>query len=191
MDDELDPGKASASGAGRDKTQLLAGLEKQLEAVRAVSEAIAPAVPVRACLCFVDAEMPLWRRLRLRGHELTQPRRLARMLNRRGELTAEQMRFLSGPFLDPLVERGDREAPPGARLQRFLPVLGGGLGGSGNRGSRQRLRRVPLLSFLGRRAFLAAQTTTELTSSAPIMPSTSSATATTFCSGAFAIVSRV
>ena len=55
--------------------------------------------------------------------------------------------------------RQDDDAPTEEGMERFLPLLRGTLRGC------QRLRRVPFDS-LGRRAFLAAQTTTELISSA-------------------------
>jgi hypothetical protein len=65
-----------------------------------------------------------------------------------------------------------RESPTGDRAQGFLPVLRGRRGPTGC----QRLRRVPFDSLAGRRAFLRAQTTTELTSSAPIFSVTESET---------------
>ena len=77
-------------------TKLLAGLGKQVEAVRGTMETIAPTVSVQACLCFVGgAEMPLLRKLSVGGYPLVYPRRLAKLLNRPGELDPEQMRLVA------------------------------------------------------------------------------------------------
>lgn len=89
-------GEAKLVIGGRDKTKLVAGLERQAEAVRAALEANAPTVPVRPCLCFVGgAEMPLLRKLSIGGYPLLYPRRLAKLLNGPGELGAEQMRVMA------------------------------------------------------------------------------------------------
>lgn len=62
---------------------------------------VGPAVPVRACLCFVapqgfmaDSGLPVLRTLKVNGYPLYYPRRLAKRLNRRGSLTAEQARVI-------------------------------------------------------------------------------------------------
>lgn len=89
-------GDAKLVIGGRDKTRLLAGLGKQVEAVRGAMETIAPTVSVQACLCFVGgAEMPLLRKLSVGGYPLVYPRRLAKLLNRPGELGPEQMRLVA------------------------------------------------------------------------------------------------
>jgi Nuclease-related domain len=89
-------GDAKLVIGGRDKTKLLAGLGKQVEAVRGTMETIAPTVSVQACLCFVGgAEMPSLRRLSVGGYPLVYPRRLAKRLNRPGELGPELMRLVA------------------------------------------------------------------------------------------------
>ena len=89
-------GDAKLVIAGRDKTKLLGGLRKQIEAVRGALETNAPAVPVQGCLCFVGgAEMPLWRKLSVDGYPLVYPRRLAKLLNQTGELEPEEMRLVA------------------------------------------------------------------------------------------------
>jgi hypothetical protein len=82
---------------GRDRTKLARGLSRQVDAVRKAIGAAAPPVDVHGCLCFVggDAEMPLLRKLSFDGYPLLYPKRLARWLNRPGELGTEEMRALA------------------------------------------------------------------------------------------------
>jgi hypothetical protein len=44
--------------AGRDKSKLIAGLDKQVGLVQAAIADIMPETPVRGALCFVDADLP-------------------------------------------------------------------------------------------------------------------------------------
>jgi hypothetical protein len=82
---------------GRDKTKLIAGLERQAEAVRAVLTPLAPDVRVNKCLCFVgDPEMPVVRRLEIDGVPLLYPRRLAKQLRQPGELSAGEIGRIVG-----------------------------------------------------------------------------------------------
>lgn len=77
---------------GRNKTKLIAGLERQAEAVRAALAPLVPRVRVSKCLCFVgDPEMPVVRRLEIDGVPLFYPRRLAKQLRQPGELGAEEI----------------------------------------------------------------------------------------------------
>ncbi len=83
---------------GRDKTKLVEGLERQVEAVQLALISVAPQVPVQACFCFINPDgqsggtkLPLLRTLSINGYPLLFPRRLARRLNQRGELEFEQM----------------------------------------------------------------------------------------------------
>jgi len=73
---------------GRDRSNLLDGLDRQVTAVRAAL-GDHPDVRVRGVLCFTDADLPHLRR-KIRGHVLLQPRRLARSLNSDGSLPAER-----------------------------------------------------------------------------------------------------
>jgi hypothetical protein len=88
--------------AGRDRTKLVAGLHKQVDAVRAALAEIAPEAPVRGCFCFVapegrlaDVGLPVLRTLEIDGFQLYRLRRLAKRLQRTGPLTAEQIEALT------------------------------------------------------------------------------------------------
>lgn len=85
-------GEAKLVIGGRDKTKLIAGLERQADAVRAAVAPLAPEVRVNKCLCFVgDPQMPVVRRLEIDGVPLLYPRRLAKQLRQPGELSAEEI----------------------------------------------------------------------------------------------------
>jgi Nuclease-related domain len=75
--------------AGRDRTSLIDGLERQLSAVRRVLADGHEHVPVLGVLCFWTADLPLVRTLSIRGHLLLYPKALARRLNADGRLSAE------------------------------------------------------------------------------------------------------
>jgi hypothetical protein len=75
----------------RNKTKLIAGLSKQVEAVQAGLALIEKPVPVTACLCFIDGDMPLLRSVSVKGYPLLHPRRLAKRLNRPGDLGNEDV----------------------------------------------------------------------------------------------------
>jgi hypothetical protein len=83
--------------AGRDRTSLISGLDRQVSAVRTALEDFAPDVPVHGCLCFVTPEgpladigLPLLGTPKIGGYALHYPRRLARRLNRPGSLAPER-----------------------------------------------------------------------------------------------------
>jgi Nuclease-related domain len=83
--------------AGRDRTKLVDGLSRQVAVVEDALQRFAPDVPVHGCLCFVtpagvlaDIGLPLLRTLKINGHRLYYPRRLARRLNRPGPLARER-----------------------------------------------------------------------------------------------------
>jgi hypothetical protein len=83
--------------AGRDRTRLVDGLSRQVAIVEDALRPFAPDVPVHGCLCFVmpagplaDIGLPLLRTLKINGHPLYYPRRLARRLKRPGPLTQER-----------------------------------------------------------------------------------------------------
>lgn len=90
-------GKAKLVIRGHDQTKLIRGLDRQVEAVRAAIGTDAPAVDVHGCLCFVggQADKPLLRKLSLDGYPLLYPRELAKLLNRPGELGADEIRELA------------------------------------------------------------------------------------------------
>jgi hypothetical protein len=83
--------------AGRDKTKLIEGLTKQVEAVRSGLALIEKQAPVIACLCFINPEgqsggagIPLLRTLTVSGFPLLYPRRLAKRLNQPGALGRDE-----------------------------------------------------------------------------------------------------
>jgi Nuclease-related domain len=90
-------GQPKLTIARRDRTKLLAGLEKQVAQVQAAISDLAADVPVIGCLCFVapqgllaESGLPTFRTLRINGFALYSPRRLARQLKRRGPLGTER-----------------------------------------------------------------------------------------------------
>jgi Nuclease-related domain len=110
-------GSAKLMVAGRDRTGLIAGLEKQVAVVRAALLAHADDVPVHGCLCFVapegllaDVGLPLIRTLHINGYPLYYSRRLARRLNRPGPLSPERARELRNELCARL--------PPATRAHR-------------------------------------------------------------------------
>jgi hypothetical protein len=80
---------------GRDKTTLLDGLERQIEAVKtATANGGRSDISVKGVLCFTKADLPLLGARRIRGHELMYRKALARKLNRQGPVnptTIEQI----------------------------------------------------------------------------------------------------
>jgi hypothetical protein len=73
--------------AGRDRTALLDGLERQITAVHDALATIGhPAIPTRGVLCFTNADLPLLGTTSIRGHQLLYRRSLAKRLNARGPL---------------------------------------------------------------------------------------------------------
>jgi hypothetical protein len=73
--------------AGRDRTKLLAGLDRQLAVVReALSANGHPDVPVHAVLCFTTADLPRFKTLEISGHLLLTRRGLGKRLDAHGPL---------------------------------------------------------------------------------------------------------
>jgi hypothetical protein len=102
-------GASKLTIAGRDRTKLVDGLGKQVEAVRAVLGAVAPDVPVFGCLCFLapdgfmaDSGLPVLRTLKIKGYPLYYPRRLATRLNQRGTLMPDQARSVHAHLVSSL-----------------------------------------------------------------------------------------
>jgi hypothetical protein len=71
---------------GRDRTKLIDGLDRQVEAVRHVLRDAAPEVPVHGVLCFTEIDMPMFRTQVVRGHRLMYRKALAKRLNAAGPL---------------------------------------------------------------------------------------------------------
>ncbi|HWB68388.1 MAG TPA: nuclease-related domain-containing protein [Solirubrobacterales bacterium] len=94
-------GDAALFIRGRDKSKLVDGLEGQVEIVRSVLAETGSPAPVRGCFCFLEpagrsgTQLPLLRTLSIREFPLLRPRRLAKLLNRPGELGEEEMERLA------------------------------------------------------------------------------------------------
>jgi hypothetical protein len=81
--------------AGRDRSKLAEGLARQIELVKRALAAIAPEVPVHGAIAFVDADLPLLRRLSFSGYPLLYPRQLAKQLSQPGNVTVERINELA------------------------------------------------------------------------------------------------
>jgi Nuclease-related domain len=84
-------GEAKLTVAGRDKSKLADGLDRQVAAVRSAMFGVATDVPVHGALCFVDADLPMLGRRIFRGYPLVYPPALARLIKASGVLPPEQV----------------------------------------------------------------------------------------------------
>jgi hypothetical protein len=82
--------------AGRDKTKLVEGLHRQVDAVRKGLDLIEADVPLTGCFCFVNpdgqaggSDIPLFGTLTVEGFALYYPRRLSKRLNLDGPLSRD------------------------------------------------------------------------------------------------------
>jgi hypothetical protein len=94
-------GQAKLKIAGRDRTNLIDGLDGQVAAVRAALVDMGSDIPVHGALCFVapkgrfaDVGLPVLRTLNIRGYALYYARRLAKRLNGPGPLSPEFARIV-------------------------------------------------------------------------------------------------
>lgn len=92
---------------GRDKTKLVDGLTRQVDAVRASLDSKAFGVPVHGCFCFVNPQgqsggtaLPLFRTLRIRQYPLLFPRKLAKLLKQPGPLEVEQLHRIAAALAE-------------------------------------------------------------------------------------------
>jgi hypothetical protein len=92
-------GKAKLVVAGRNKTKLIEGLQRQVDVVRPVVQAVSDITPVHGALCFVDADLPLVFKLSFNGFPLLYPRQLARRISARGPVPVELVRKLAKELL--------------------------------------------------------------------------------------------
>jgi Nuclease-related domain len=86
--------------AGRDRSELVEGLEGRVRAVRATLNSLGERVLVHGCLCFLNPStggsvVPLAGNLRIKGIPLCFPRRLAKRLNEPGELVGDQAQLVA------------------------------------------------------------------------------------------------
>jgi hypothetical protein len=93
--------------AGRDRTKLVEGLGRQVEAVRAGLALIEQDVPVHGCFCFINpagqsggSGIPLIRTLQINDFQLLHPRRLTKRLNRPGELGADRIELIAEALVE-------------------------------------------------------------------------------------------
>jgi hypothetical protein len=103
-------GKPKLVIAGRDRTKLVAGLERQVDVVEEVVAAVAPQVAVHGCFCFVapegllaDVGLPVMRTLKINGLPLYYVRRLAKQLNLPGPLTRGEAELICDQLARQLV----------------------------------------------------------------------------------------
>jgi hypothetical protein len=92
---------------GRDRTKLVEGLGRQVEAVRAGLALIEQDVPVHGCFCFINpagqsggSGIPLIRTLQINDFQLLHPRRLTKRLNRPGELGADRIELIAEALVE-------------------------------------------------------------------------------------------
>jgi Nuclease-related domain len=108
-------GEAKLRIAGHDRTKLIAGLERQVLAVKAALAEAGESAPVHGCLCFVvpegllaDSGLPVIRTLQIKGFPLYYPRRLSKRLNGPGPISPVQaaaLRDVLAQRLPPAVPR--------------------------------------------------------------------------------------
>ncbi|MEA2189156.1 MAG: hypothetical protein QOK16_4167 [Solirubrobacteraceae bacterium] len=93
-------GKVKLTIAGRDKTKLVESLTKQLALAEAVMPDIAPGVPVRGALCFVEADLPVLGRLAFNGYPLLSTTSLAKCINANGPITEEDVPVIAAQIAE-------------------------------------------------------------------------------------------
>jgi hypothetical protein len=82
--------------AGRERTKLIDGLDRQVAAVReALAASGHPGVPVRGVLCFTIADLPFFGSLKIRGHLLLHRRSLLKRLRGEGPLGTHAIEVLT------------------------------------------------------------------------------------------------
>ncbi|HXF31794.1 MAG TPA: nuclease-related domain-containing protein [Solirubrobacterales bacterium] len=92
---------------GRDKTKLVDGLKRQVEAVRAGLAVVEQDVPVGGCFRFINPDgqaggsgIPLFRTLSIGGLPLFYPRKLSKHLHRPGPLNEERIEVLTEVLIE-------------------------------------------------------------------------------------------
>ena len=92
---------------GRDKSKLVEGMKRQVEAVRSGLAVIEQDVPVGGCFCFVNPDgqaggsgIPLFRTLSIDGFPLYYPRRLSKRLRRPGPLDEARTMVLAEALIE-------------------------------------------------------------------------------------------
>lgn len=84
---------------GRNRTKLIDGLDRQVEAIKAAlgsaSWPLAWEIPVHGVLCFLSADLPLLGGLRMRGHHILRRRAVVKRLEAPGPLDDTAIRSLA------------------------------------------------------------------------------------------------
>jgi hypothetical protein len=93
-------GQVKLTIAGRDKTKLVEGLAKQVALAEAVMPDIAPGVPVRGALCFVDADLPVLGKLTFNGYPLLSTKSLAKRINANGPVSDEDVPVIAAQIAE-------------------------------------------------------------------------------------------
>ena len=89
-------GAAKLLIAGRDRTKLIDGLDRQVATVRDALDRSGHAdVPVQGVLCFTNADLPVLRTLTMRGHLVLYRKALAKRLNSAGDLQPPQIDLIA------------------------------------------------------------------------------------------------
>lgn len=76
---------------GRDRTNLIDGLDRQVDAVRAALAAAGVDAPVAGVLCFTNGVLPTFGTPRIRGHLLLYRKALTKRVNAHGPSSATQL----------------------------------------------------------------------------------------------------
>jgi hypothetical protein len=92
---------------GRDKTKLVEGVKRQVDAVRVGLAGVEQDVPVGGCFCFINPDgqaggsgLPLLRTLTIDGLPLFYPRKLSNHLNRPGPVDREQIAVITEALVE-------------------------------------------------------------------------------------------
>jgi hypothetical protein len=89
-------GKPKLIVAGRNRPTLVAGLDRQVDAVRHVLVELGrDEVPVSGVFCFTKADLPLLGAGQIRGHQLRHCRATARKLNRSGPYSRDAIKQIA------------------------------------------------------------------------------------------------
>jgi hypothetical protein len=89
-------GKAKLRVRGRDRTNLIYGLDRQVAAIRGALEAGGyQEVPVQGILCFTDADLPLVGGKKIRGHLLLYRKGLRKRLQKKGPISSEAINTIA------------------------------------------------------------------------------------------------
>jgi hypothetical protein len=85
---------------GRDRTKLVDGLAKQVEAVETAVAQVAPGTTVHGAFCFVEGDLPLLGTPEIRGFPLLNRRGLAKRLDAAGPLATDVIATAAAALAD-------------------------------------------------------------------------------------------